>query len=329
MLTAVAFASALLAQPDISFQDSTFTIAEADQVYTVSLSAITEHRPVSADRLRIELDGTVITFDNRGIGIHYADKGGYTGLPSMTNTRKLWSVEEILENVRLIEAGVRQAALSAISGYELLGDTLYLLARWDDVDGQTWLEAFVRIEIGDERPQAHLVGRFDGYSMSTGPVSDTLESYGDQLVMLVRDNGGITVAMYDPYNDVMSYERVADGATNAWILPDRVRFLTEQTTPYGTTFIGMGRLDDFSHRRFSEIRGSVTSALSSSYIICREAGGSILINVGTGARHRLLDEERAAATPLGVLVWSPRDQPERARLVRATDFKQVADWQAD
>ena len=187
MIVFAAFlAGAIQAEPTLSYSNRIFTINDGDTVHTVALDQIQMVMNPTADSMKVEIGESVITFDNRGLGLHYADKGGYTGLPAYTNTRKLWTVEEIQSNVALINEGMRSDRLNAISGYELIEDDLYILARWDDKNGDPWLEALVQVNIEEDTPALNLLGRFDGFTFAKGPVSDVLVNIDGNVAALVQ-----------------------------------------------------------------------------------------------------------------------------------------------
>ena len=316
----------LLSGPDLSYADGVFTILDGQDTVTVQLSSGDPPLPVAGDKLSLEVGGTLITFDQRGLGIRYGNKGGFTGLGYMPTTPKLFAPEEILSNVELIESGERQFRVSALSGFEVVGDVLYLWLRWDDKDGKPWLETLVYIDASGDAPSVNLIGRFDGFSFTRGTVADELHAMGGSLVVMTRTKAGFGVGEYDLESRDLAYRPVAD--RDEVCRRVGARFYTLRRTETGMTTVGI--VDPFlaQYRPIMETRSAVVRSNLSSALVLREGEALTLLSIDSGALRTLPADAAYAETALGVLLWSPAKDPTSAELIEPGGWSVVAEWTA-
>ena len=315
---------ALSAQPELSFADGVFTIKEGDSTVTVPLSVAALPLDIKADKLSMHVSGTYITFDQRGLGIQYADKGGFTSLGYMPTTPKLFTKEQILQNAELIDSGERTAKVSAVSGYEIVGETVYMLMRWDDKRGVPWLETLVSIDASGEAPKVNLIGRFIGYTSARGPVRDELYSAGERLFAVTRSESGFGVGDYSTTDKKIGY-RIIPGVIDRIALFGK-HFLSESKTAYGTTIVGLFDPATLSHRTVLETRGELMPSHLQSAIRVKENGVSYYQSLSTGALFEVSSGWSYAETKAGVLAWSPASAPTQAKLIEPNGWIVIATW---
>ena len=323
-MTSFVLAAALIVQPDISFADGAFTIKDGGDTVTVPLSAAGPPLEISAERLSMQVGGTLVTFDQRGLGIQYGDKGGFTRLGYMPTTPKLFTREQILRNVELIDAGARTAEVSAVSGFEIVGETVFLLLRWDDSEGDPWLETLVYIDTGGDAPKVNLVGRFVGFTAARGVVSDELHGTAGRLYAVTRSESGFGIGDYSTAGQQVHYRVVPGVIDRITLFGDR--FLTERTTVYGTTLVGVLDPLTLSHMTVLEMRGEVVVSGLMSVLQIKENGVSSFVALGSGAKIEVESGWAYADTRFGVLKWYPSDAPERAELLETGGWTSVASW---
>ena len=128
--------------PQLTFVDGAFNVTDGDKTETVALNAGAASAPLVGDNISMQVGDVLVTFDERGLGIQYGKQGGFTTLSYMPTTPKLFSAEEIKANADAITSGERSARVSAVSGFVVVKDTLYMLMRWEDKDGKPWLLRF-------------------------------------------------------------------------------------------------------------------------------------------------------------------------------------------
>ena len=320
------FAAVLLSWPELSYADGIFTILDGQDAATVPLSSGDPPVPVAGDRLSLEVGGTLITFDQRGLGIRYGSKGGFTGLGYMPTTPKLFTREEIVHNVELIESGARQFKVSALSGFEVVDDVLYLWLRWDDKDGEPWLETLVNIDTSGDAPKVNLIGRFDGFSFTRGTVADELHAMRGSLVVMTRTEAGFGVGEYNLESGEVTYRRVAD--RDEVCRRVGARFYTLRRTETGMTTVGIVEPFLARYRPILETRGAIVRSNLSSALVLQEGEALTLVSIDSGARRELPADAAYAETALGVLVWSPAKNPASAELIEPEGWSVVAEWTA-
>lgn len=320
----LALAIAVAAQPQVTFSDGAFTIVDGEDRHTVPLSAADPPRPFRGDRLNLRIGETLVTFDQRGLGIQYSGKGGFTTLAYMTTSPKVFSAEEIKRNAELAASGERPARLSAVSGFEVVNDRLFLLLRWDDKSGEPWLETLVDVDTSGEAPKINLLGRFGGFSFTDGAVSDELYSSGSKLFVLVRGLDGLAIGTCDTEKGTTAYKKLAP-------IVDEVHrfgalFYTVTNAPHGMKSIGVVNPVPERFRTVMETRGTIVPTALGASLVVNEGGRWSLYSVMTGAKIPVEEGAGLAQTPVGVLVWTPRAKPDRAVLREPGTWAVLAEW---
>lgn len=313
-----------VAGPQLTFTNGAFKIMDGPVEETVALSAGAPPVDFTGDRMSMDVGGVLVTFDQRGLGIQYGKQGGFTGLTYMPTTPKLFSSQEIAHNVELIESGERTARVSALSGFVVVKDRLYLLLRWDDKDGQPWLETLVDVDTSGEAPKVGLLARLAGYSFARGRVSDRLHAAGDTVFVLTRGGEGLSMESYDTLGKSTSLMPLGTDADT--VGPLGSRFLTVRGTPYGTKILGVFDPSKSKFREFFETRGEVVPSGLRSAVVLREAGAKSLFDVSSGAKLAITDDSGFAQASLGVLVWSPAAAPRQATLYAPDGWAPLAQW---
>jgi hypothetical protein len=314
------------AQPQLSYADGAFVIKDAESTLTVPLSAAQPPVVLRAERLNIRIGETLITFDQRGLGIQYGGKGGFTTLGYMVTNPNVFSADQIKENADLIASGARSARVSALSGFEVVDDTLYLLLRWDDAAGAPWLEILASVDTSGDAPKVNAIGTFEGKSFARGAVSDELYSFADTVYSPMGAQDGLWVASFDTFNKRLLYRKAAERVDECHRFGER--FYTVTRTPWGAKSVGV--LDPAAERfrAVIETRGDVLPSPLTSALVVQEGGARSLFAFGSGAKLAIAADEAFAQTPYGVLVWSPKDGPKQAALREPDGWTSVAEWKA-
>jgi hypothetical protein len=313
-------------QPQLSYADGAFEIKDGQSTLTVPLSASLPPLDIRGERLNIRIEETLITFDQRGLGIQYGGKGGFTTLGYMPTNPNVFSADQIKENAELIASGSRSARVSALSGFEVVKDTLYLLLRWDDKNGEPWLEVLAAVDTSGDAPKVNAIGMFDGKSFARGGVSDELYSFGDTVYSPMLAGDGLWIGSYDTFNMRLLYRKVAERVDACHRFGER--FYTVTRTPWGAKSVGV--LDPAAERfrTVIETRGDVLPSPLTSALVVQEGGERSLFAFGSGAKLALSADAAFAQTPYGVLVWSPKDSPKEAALREPDGWTIVAEWKS-
>lgn len=320
------FAFVFALQPQLAYASGAFTIKDGADTLTVPLSAANTEPVLRAEKLSMTIGEVLITFDEKGLGIRYGNKGGFTTLPYVPRNPALFDETEAARVAALIASGERRAQVSAVSGFEVVEDKIYMLLRWDDKSGSPWLEVLTRIDTSSDAPKVELLGRFGGFSFASGPVSDELHSQATRLFTPLRAALGLGIGSYD----------VASGETkfaNLGPMVDSVsrigsRYFTVRKTTYGLSSVGVIDPIAGKHTAVLETRGEVVPSSLTSALVVKENGTSSLFALGSGARFVLPSDFGCAQTPYGVLVWTPKGKPTEAILRETDGFTSVAAWKA-
>jgi hypothetical protein len=323
----LAIAIAVAAQPQVTFSNGAFIVKDGEDSLTVPLSAAEPPKPFKGDRLNLRLGETLITFDQRGLGIQYRGKGGFTTLAYMPTSPKIFSADEIRRNSELAASGERPARVSAVSGFEVVNDRLYLLLRWDEKDGGPWLETLVDVDTTGDAPKINLMGRFGGFSYTTGAVSDELYASDAKLFVLVRGVDGLGIGTCDTEKGTTAYKKIGP-------IVDEVHrfgplFYTVTNAPHGMKSVGVVNPVPERFRAVLETRGSVVPTSLGNALLVEEGGRRALFSIASGAKLPVEPDAGFAQTPYGVLVWSPKAKPTRAHLRELSAWAIVAEWKPD
>ncbi len=316
----------LVAQPQLTFADGAFVIQDGDDKVTVPLSAADPPLQFKGDKLNMRIGDTLITFDKSGLGIRYRGKGGFTTLGYMPTSPKIFSTEDIVRNTELAKTGERPARVSAVSGFEVVNDKLYMLLRWDDKSGEPWLETLVDIDTSGDTPKVGLIGRFGGFSYTSGPVSDELYSTGTKLFVVLRGVDGLALGTCDTLQGTTVFKKLAP------IVDECHRFgslfYTITKSPHGMKSVGIVNPVPERFRAVLETRGEILPSALTSSLAVKEGGHTSLFAFITGAKLLVEDGSGFAETPYGVLVWTPKAKPIRATLRETEGWTIVSEWKA-
>ena len=319
-------ALAFLAQPQLSFAGGEFTVIDGEQKVTVPLSAAEPPKAFKGDKLNMRIGDTLVTFDQRGLGIQYRGKGGFTTLAYMPTSPKIFSAEEIARNTELAKSGERPARVSAVSGFEIVNDKLYLLLRWEEKSGKPWLETLVDVDTSGDAPKIGLIGRFGGFSFTSGAVSDELYSSGTKLFALLRGIDGLAIGTCDTTMGTTAFKKlgpIVDQVNRMGAL-----FYTVTKTPYGMKSVGVVNPTPERFRAVLETRGDVIATAVTGVLLVREEGRDSLFSVVSGAKMPVEKDAGFAETPFGVIVWTPRARPTSAFLRETGGWRKLSEWKA-
>lgn len=328
MTLAALIVGASLAQASprkITLANRSFIVDSPEGSFTVA----TEGRPSSVDvdntTWKITVGPTTYTFTKAGLTTTSRNRTTALDLSALATTPKLFGADEIAQNENYIRNATRSAAPSAISGWAVSNKTLFLLPRWVDASGKTWLEAVVALD--PEDPGSYtLVGRFKGLTTASGFAVDRMEVAGGILAAMTEAEGGIGVATLNPIDSKASFRLIGPKVTDAQFVPDSAFAVTREPSNAGTTVLGLLDTQTWNWRRTAEIRGTVVDFLQPSIVRYRYAGKERLLNLATGSELPLPAECGVDATPAGVLLWIPQGAPLQARLYSSSTFRTLASW---
>ncbi|MCG9895092.1 MAG: hypothetical protein MH204_06420 [Fimbriimonadaceae bacterium] len=317
--------AAAQAGPGLTMENGRLVVSSAGQRIEVPVRRFEPPSIYPADRLTLTFAGRKVTFERGGMIIDQNGRPARSSLPDLAMTTKLHGNAAIAETRRKIASGERQAGFTALSGYEYLGTTLYLLLRWEERSGEPWLEAVVALPMDSERVQPRLLGRFPGFSYAQGNVDDRLDFHSGFLALigrrdgqwgLARMNPSTTETSYSPFGPAVDGVRISEGGGHAYGF----------RSANGLTSVIEADLIRLQSRLVAEVEGTVRRIVWPFFLETREGTAPVLRNLRTGAVLRPRWGSQYEWTSAGLLVWSPELEPDRAQLLDGSDFRTLASW---
>ena len=273
--------------------------------------------PKPRAELSFRRDGRWAVWDERGLTTRDGDWTSTDRLAAIPVSPKIQKRVDIVATEAKLKAGKRRRAADGLSGARRIGPMVYLLPRWDDVDGTPWLEALVAVDLGQPRPKPRLLGSFGGLSLGRGPIDERLQVEDGRIAVAVNAPGAWGVATYDPRTRRFGFR------------PRGVRLLAREgdrlveTTSYGTTLVGRQAGDRTVP--WLETRGPAEFVPGAGAVLVR--CGPHLRNAVTGAEMRISPDAAIRRAKAGVLVFWPQADPRSARLVDPSRFEERARWE--
>ena len=274
-------------------------------------------------------DARYVVWDSRGLTIRTAQGTYTTRLEELAVSGKLFERAEVANTVRLIKAGVRRKAADSLSGAVRIGTDVFLLPRWTDSRGETWLEALVRVPLTGSAIKPVLLGRFAGLTTAYRPVDDELTLAGGRPVAIVRTKDSWGVAGALPATREFGY--VPLGTNLLWTSGGAYA----ERTNYGSVMVGTLDRRGLSRTMTLEARTDLVEPVDRDGRLVRwfSDGATTLADARSGAQVRLAGELVAAPVAASgrgmVLLFDDPARPRRAVLVGAGSgggLEPLAEW---
>lgn len=315
------------ANPAIAYKEGVFTLTGAGGPTTVSVKPGFQPMNMTTGQLWLPVGNVVVTFDAEGLGIRRNNQKSVSTLSSVPKSPKALDQAARDQAVRGVDTGDRTFEVNAVSGFEVVGDKVYLLLRWETKrDAQPWLEALMVMDMAQPTPSASLVGLYDGYTMAKGRVNDKLVLHEGKLVVSTIKDGKLGIGEYDPATDRFRHTFL-DAQVNETKLMEDSRFgLTITRSNAGTFLLGLFDLQSSNHVYRAEIRGAILGSYRPSIVSYLRRERRVLLNLMTGAELDLERDTGVESTSMGLMVWSPAATPKSATLYHFGSFRPVARW---
>lgn len=270
-----------------------------------------------------------VVWDARGLTVRSASGTLTTRFEELSVSPKLFGKPAIQETLRLFKAGVRRKAADSLSGAVRIGGDVYLLPRWTDSRGETWLEALVRVPLIGDAPKPVLVGKFAGLTTAYRPIDDALEITDGRPVAIVRtkDSWGIAAAL--PVAKEFGY--IPLGTNLLWTTGGAYA----ERTAYGTILVGTVDRKGMARSMRLEARSEMVEPVGPEGRVVRflADGATVLADARSGSQVRftgdLLGTPVLLAGHPAVLMFDDPIAPKRAALVEIGDeLGTLAEWSA-
>lgn len=315
----------------ITYQDEVFTLKGSSE--PIQISTIPGLRPMNTTtgRIWLPVGSRVLTFDEEGIGIRANNRKNFSTLPAVATSEKLFTKEEADAINRAVATGNRTLDLAAISGWEKIGNTVYLLCRWETKAKEPWLEALVAVDMGQTPPQSTLVGKFEGMSTAKGQVNDKLVNYQGQLMVPTVTKTGLAISSYNLETTKFTTQAFANNTPaniDLKILENSRYGVSIQKTRAGTILVGTFAIGETGHTLSNEVRGTVIGLYEPSILAYLRRGRKVLLNLLTGAEIEIPRNSGIEATSQGLFLWTPERSPKQAALYTFGSFRTLNRWSA-
>lgn len=317
---------------ELTFGDGRFTLKGPEGVEVVPVSATGPAMNVSAGRLWIPVAGKVVSFDAEGLAVRSGGRRSVTTFTSVATSRDLMSQEEADAVNRAVAAGERTLDVNGVSGWEVVGEVVYLLLRWETTARSPWLEALVSIDLGEQRPQARLHGSFSGFTGASGRVADRLVHENGVMMAMTRTSEGLQVASFDIRGRVFSTRPLVGGMFGQYVSGTLVggsdKGVVFHRTPAGTLMVGLADRSRGTLRQVNEVRGSVLGVHAPALLHYARGEHRVLLNLESGAEVVVPRDLGLRSVSAGVLLWTPAGAPRSGAVYSLGSFRTLARWRA-
>lgn len=312
----------------IDFKDAVFTIQTSGGVEKVKLAADSGTTPGKFD---FTDQGTRVYFDGNKLTVRKGKYARSTQFPDIPTSPRLFSKEQIQETVQTIESGAMSRAASAITGYELLGNSLVLMLRWN-AHGKPAFEALVSFDLSAAQPWFKVLYKMPGISLTpvATKVSDELFVEGGRLGSIGRQGERWGLSTWDLQEQFIRFFPMGNGLAR-YSIPDKdiKRVLFVERTEYGTWLAGSVELNTLDRTDVAESRDKVSFVSAEPAILRIDSTQSCRIRYAdSGLEQQFAPWTAARLTKAGLLTWRAAQAPTNAVLYAKDSWKPVAEWAA-
>ncbi|MBL8048612.1 MAG: hypothetical protein JNJ45_08020 [Chthonomonas sp.] len=291
--------------------------------------AINRAQPKPSPIFALKAGASWVVWDKRGLTIRTGKQVRTTHFEAIARSPKVLTGQQMRDNAQLFASKERTDRAVALSGDEFVGDTLYLVPRWEDRQGKPWLEALVAIDLKAKVPAPRLVGKIPGLSRASGPLSDELHRAGKRLLMVAENAPSWGLAEFNLNDGFGMYAELGADLSRYSLRPEEGALAAVERTTYNAERAIIVALDGTRRMDIAESRGTIRFiSLREQLLQIDSASHTLLRNGFTGQELRFAPGTALMETPRGLLAWSPADQPQQAVLYRPETFTPLAAWRA-
>jgi len=330
MMLAMFVAGTVLAQQnplrEITFLNGVFTLKGPEGDSQVSTRPTFQAMNTATGQLWLPVDKYVLTFNEKHVGFRRDNKTIYSGYSMIGTSPKLFSQAEIDQIKRDAAAKKISLDVSAISGWEKIGNRVYLLMRWEEKTQKPWLEALVEIDFTGKAPVANLLGRFEGMTSAKGRVNDKLISENGKLFVVTNGESKAMLGSYDIKSGSFTSKELGNRFLDSKLIEGSLSGVGFETTRAKTTLVSLIDREKANSRPVAEIRGSVMGVYSPAILHYGTPTRKVLLNLASGAEIIIPNGCGMEAVDAGILLWTPKMNPQAAALYSAGSFRTLARW---
>lgn len=313
----------------ITFKDGVFTLKGPEGTEQVSTLPAFRAMNMSTGQLWLPVADKVLTFTKEGVGIRHKGKTSTTKYNTVPTSDRLFTAEEIAATKEAVAAGTRKLEVSAISGWEKVGDTVYLILRWDGVkDNRPWLEVLMEVNLKGQ-PSARALAKLPATTTAVGRVNDKLMAENGTLFSPVQDAEGLKMASYSLADNKLDLAPMAPNrVTDARFIEGSLNGVAWTRTGAGTWLVSLLDRERKSAEVVSEIRGNMLGLYAPSILYYGRRDQRVLLNLTSGAELIVPSNVGMQSVTAGIFLWTPAQNPTAAALYSHGGFRTLERWSA-
>jgi len=330
MMLAMLVAGTVLAQQtplrEITFQDGVFTLKGPEGDSQISTRPLFEAMNTTTGQLWLPVDKYVLTFNENHVGFRRDNKSNYSGYSMISTSPKLFSQAQLDEINSDVAAKKKSLDVTAISGWEKIGNRVYLIMRWEDSSSKPWLEALVEIDFTGNAPVANLLGTFNGMTTAKGRVSDKLIGENGKLYAVTESDAGSQLDSYDIASKQFSSSELGTRFTDSKLIEGSLSGMGFALTPAKTMLVSLIDREKATSRQVAEVRGAINGIYAPAILHFGTPSRKVLLNLASGAEMVIPKDCGVESANAGVLLWTPKMNPKAAVLYSSGSFRTLARW---
>ncbi len=310
----------------VQYYQGQFSVSELGQTTRFPL---TEDAPSLPKVAAFRRNDIFAVWDERGLTIRNGEKAVSYRLPDIALSPKVFSREEITRTVRRIRNGECLKTAAALSGAKRIGKDAFFLLRWEDAKSEPWAEVLVRVDLSEENPQTHLVGRFGGLSMARHAVDDKLQLLHGKLAVIERSGATWGLSTFDP--STKEFQTQPIGGQLSWLsLLNTTQALFTETSAYGTNIAGRVDLETGTRKVLYEGREHLqfVDTAAPELILADSGTKTKVVNAKTGSIRIFPSNLHAKRSDQRVILWTGADEPTAVWLEDPVEWTTLATWRA-
>jgi hypothetical protein len=274
-------------------------------------------------------DGTTaLTWNKDGMTIQVDKYKRTTRFVDVPTSPRIFSKEQVLDAIRGVEKGERSLAATRLTGYELVGNIMYLLMRWDYSDGRPLFEVLTQIDISQPRPWFKVLEKMPTVSKVDSGDADELFLTRDRLAVVGSMGEKWGLATWDIERKFVRYFSLGEGLFRHSIpRGDNRNLLFIERTAYKTWLAGRVNLDGLTRENVAESKDKVSFVSVDPTVVRIDSVDECRIRfVDSGREQTFAAFTGARLTKNGLLAWSPAKAPTQAAFFPIDSWTAIGNW---
>lgn len=328
-------ALALAAMLLTSIQTSRYTIALKPNHFVVTSSSsnqevgqipLAQKPPSQSYAVNFSAGNITVNWDKKGLSITGDGRPDTTQFREIPTSPRLRTRKDIEATLLAAHTQGRKLTASALSGWQESGTTVFMLIRWQDKPGYAWLEALIKIDLGDATPRPETVALLPGVTFSSQLIDTKLMKAGKDLVAYIHSGPTWGRWSFNPATHKSNFLKIGtepkyiNGLKNGQVQ-------AVEKTAYGSFNASLYNGSTGSricHIEFETMPKFISADLPS--VVELASNTRELINLSTGALKAIPADSRIAPIGSNLFIWTGGDQPQNAWILSPAEWSSYGDW---